>query len=167
MSSETDSAMDGQYLVVELHHATIPVSYMSSLLRVLQAALREVALTDAQTREQFSSRPQPVLVMPEVSRDKALALSFAFVHPIDGTPLVSLSDTTFDAFLNHLGKFIAGLPQPGLWGGAARRSPQEPFESELDRRMDQIYVELRRTSKVVLRFRSRSLEIEGDQMVIT
>ena len=167
MSSEMDSALESDYLAVELHHATIPVSYLSSLLRVLQAALREVALTDVQTREQFSSRPQPVLVMPDVSRIGALVLSFSFVHPIDGTAMDSLSSSTFDSFLDHLGKFIAGLPQPGLWGGAARRSPQEPFESELDRRMDQVYVELRRTSKVVLRFRARSLEIEGDQMVIT
>lgn len=166
MSGEMDNALESDYLAVELHHATIPVSYLSSLLRVLQAALREVALSDAKTREQFSNRPQPVLVMPGVSRGEALALSFAFVHPIDGTPLVSLSDTTFDAFLDHLGKFVAGLPQPGLWGGAARRSPQEPFESDLDRRMDQVYVELRRTSKAVLRFRNRSLDIEGDQMVI-
>ena len=167
MSSEADSALKGHYLVVELRHANLPVSYLSSLLRVLQAALREVALTDAQTREQFSSRPQPVLVMPEVSTEEALSLSFAFVHPIEGTDMASLSSITFDSFLDHLGKFITGLPQPGLWGGAARRSPQEPFESELDRRMDQVYAELRRTSKVVIRFQTRSLEIEGDQMVIT
>ena len=81
--------------------------------------------------------------------------------------MVSLSTAAFDSFLDHLGKFVAGLPQPGLWGGAARRSPQEPFESELDRRMDQVYAELRRTSKVVLRFQARTLEIEGDQMVVT
>ena len=166
MSNEKDSAMDDPYLAVELHHASVSVSYLSSLLRVLQAALREVALNDARTREQFSSRPQPVLVMPGVSKGEALAIEFAFVHPIDGTPMVSLSSATFDSFLDHLGKFIAGLPQPGLWGGAARRSSQEPFESELDRRMDQVYVELRRTTKVVLRFQARTLEIEGDQMVI-
>ena len=166
MSSEADSALKGHFLVVELHDTSIPVSYLSSLLRVLQAALREIALNDAQTREQFSTRPQPVLVMPDVSRIEALVLSFSFVHPIKGTTMDSLSSSTFDSFLDHLGKFIVGLPQPGLWGGAARRSPQEPFESELDRRMDQIYAELRRTSKVVLRFQTRSLEIEGDQMVI-
>ncbi|MDP6065272.1 MAG: hypothetical protein QGI49_10875 [SAR202 cluster bacterium] len=166
MGSETASEAEGHFLAVELHQAGVPVSYLSSLLRVLQAALREVALTNDQTREQFSSRPQPVLVMPDVSRIEALVLSFSFVHPINGTTMDSLSSSTFDSFLDHLGKFIAGLPQPGLWGGAARRSPQEPFESELDRRMDQIYAELRRTSKVVLRFQTRSLEIEGDQMVI-
>ena len=167
MSSEADSALNGHYLVVELHDTSIPVSYLSSLLRVLQAALREIALNDAQTREQFLTRPQPVLVMPEVSTEEALSLSFAFVHPIEGTEMASLSSITFDSFLDHLGKFIAGLPQPGLWGGAARRSPQDPFESELDRRMDQVYAELRRTSKLVLRFRTRSLGIEGDQMVVT
>ena len=167
MSSEEDSVLKGHYLVVELHDTSIPVSCLSSLLRVLQAALREIALNDAQTREQFSTRPQPVLVMPEVSKEEALSLSFAFVHPIDGTDMASLSSITFDSFLDHLGNFIAGLPQPGLWGGAARRSPQEPFASELDRRMDQVYAALRRTSKVVLRFRTRSLETEGDQMVIS
>ncbi len=167
MSSETDSTMEGHHFVVALHQASVPVSYLSSLLRVLQAALREVALTDARTQAQFSSRPQPVLVMPDVSRGEALELSFSFAHPIDGTAMVSLSTAAFDSFLDHLGKFVAGLPQPGLWGGAARRSPQEPFESELDRRMDQVYAELRRTSKVVLRFQARTLEIEGDQMVVT
>ena len=167
MSIETDSVVESYYLTVELYRPSIPVSYLSSLLRVLQAALREVALTDARTREQFQSRPQSVLVVPRVVKGDTLGLSFAFVHPIDGTAMVSLSAATFDSFLDHLGKFVAGLPQPGLWGGAARRSPQEPFESQLDLRMDQVYAELRRTTKVVLKFRKRYLEIEGDQMVIS
>lgn len=73
----------------------------------------------------------------------------------------------FDAFLDRLADFVRGLPQPGLWGGASRRSAPRSFESDVDRRMDQLYRELRRSPMVTLRFREKTIEIEGDRMEIS
>ena len=58
------------------------------------------------------------------------------------------------------------LPQPSLWGGAARSSPDR-LDSEVSRRMDQIYAEVRRAPKVFLMFDNRTLEIEGTRLEMT
>ena len=166
MSGEHDTGEDRHSLSIELRQGSVSVSYLSSLLRLVQAALREVALSGDGTRERFDRQPQPILVLSRLSSQDGLTLQMTFVDPIDGTPLEELSSRTFDAFLDSLGRFVMSLPQPGLWGGAARRSPQPPFESGLSERMDQVYAELRRSSKVTLRFQTRSIEIEGDRMEI-
>ena len=162
-----ESKIDRFSLGVELHRGYVPVSYLSSLLRVLQAALREMALDDTGARELFDRSPQPVLALPRILVEETLTLRLVFVDPITGKPMEELSVRTFDAFLDRLGEYVKGLPQPGLWGGAARRSPARPLESEVSRRMDQVYDELRRAPKAVLRFRARYIEIEGDRMEIS
>ena len=166
MSSEKDPTIDHYALEIELQRGNVPVSYMSSLLRVMQAALRQVALTNNGTREQFDRRPQPVLVISRLSADDTLSLELVFIDPLEGSPMHELSNQTFGAFLDGLATFVSSLPQPGLWGGPAHRSPQHPFESEVARRMHQVYSELRRTPRAVLRFQGRSIEIEGDRMEI-
>ena len=153
-------------LGVELHRGYVPVSYLSSLLRVLQAALREMAMNDDGARELFDRSPQPVLALPRIVVEETLTLHLVFIDPIAGAPMEELSVHTFDAFLDRLGEYVKSLPQPGLWGGASRRTPGRPIESKVSRRMDQVYDELRRSPKAVLRFRARYIEIEGDRMEI-
>ena len=166
MSNQSDIETDRFSLGIELKRDNVTVSYLSSLLRVLQAALREVALDHSGAREHFDRSPQPVLVLPRISVEETLTLHLVFIDPIAATPMEELSVHTFDAFLDRLGEYVTSLPQPGLWGGASRRSPGRPFESEVSRRMDQVYDELRRAPKAVLRFRARYIEIEGDRMEI-
>jgi hypothetical protein len=162
-----ENEIDRFSLRVELHRSYVPVSYLSSLLRVLQAALREMALDDGGARVLFDRSPQPVLALPRILVEETLKLHLVFIDPITGTPMEELSVRTFDAFLDRLGEYVANLPQPGLWGGASRRSPARPFESEVSRRMDQVYGELRRAPRTALRFRSRHIDIEGDRMEIS
>ena len=166
MSSGSQSEPIQDLLCVQLHPAEIPVSYLSSLLRVVQAALREVARANEETRPAFDRNPQPLLILSRVETEDDLTLYFTFADPDHSTPLEQLSSQTFDAFLDRFGEFIKGLPQPGLWGGAARRPSQHSMESPLGGRMDQVYQELRRSPRATLRFRDRTIEVEGARMEI-
>ena len=154
-----------QVLTIEIAQASVSVSYMSSLLRVVQAALREVALDTAGAREHFDSRPQPLLAMPAPAGGDSIALSFVFVDPQDGSPMDDLSAATFGSFLDRLQAYVTSLPQPSLFGGASRR-PTRDAGTEVERRMDQVYAELRRASRVTLRHGGRSLSIEGDRLEV-
>ena len=152
-------------LSIEIAGGAVSVSYMSSLLRVVQAALREVALDTGGAREHFEGRPQPLLAMPALAGGDSIAMSFAFVDPQDGSPMEGLSAATFGSFLDRLQAHVTSLPQPSLFGGASRRPAQEAG-SEVERRMDQVYAELRRSSKVTLRHGGRSLAFERDRLEI-
>ena len=149
MSHESRSARAQDILSIQLHSSHLPVSYVSSLLRVVQAAIREVAMSDEATRQEFDRRPQPRLLLAGVA-----------------SPLEGLSSRAFAAFLHRFEEFVKTLPQPGLWGGGARRRTQSSDDSASTRRMDQVYLELRRSPKVTIRFRDRLIEIEGDRMEI-
>ncbi len=152
-------------LSIEIAQATVSVSYMSSLLRVVQAALREVALDTGGAREHFEGKPQPLLAMPAPAGGDSIAMSFVFVDPQDGSPMEGLSAATFGSFLDRLQAHVTSLPQPSLFGGASRR-PARDAGTEVERRMDQVYAELRRASRVTLRHGGRSLVIEGDRLEV-
>ena len=155
------------YLTIQLDNINVPVSYLSSLLRIVQAALREVARSEEGPRRQFERRPQPILLLSMLPAAGDLTLHFTFADPIDSTRLQELSAQTFAALLDRFGDFVRGLPQPSLWGGAARRPNTRPFESELVRRMDQLHRELRRSPRATIRHKGRTIQIEGDRMEFT
>ena len=161
----TPSDTTAYVLTIEIAERTVSVSYMSSLLRVVQAALREVALDTGGAREHFGSRPRPLLAMPAPAGGDSIAMSFVFVDPQDGSPMEDLSAATFGSFLDRIQAYVTSLPQPSLFGGASRR-PTREAGSEVDRRMDQVYAELRRASRVTLRHGDRSLGFEGDRLEI-
>jgi hypothetical protein len=108
-----------------------------------------------------------MLVLAGLDSASGLTVRFVFTDPLGEAPLGDLSSRTFNAFLDSLSEFVRELPQPGLWGGAALIPPRAPFNTELTRRMDQMYRELRRSSRVTLRFKGRAIEIEGDRMEIS
>ena len=165
MAEGTGPDTSANVLNIEIAQASVSVSYMSSLLRVVQAALREVALDTDGAREHFEGRPQPLLAMPAPAGGDSIAMSFVFVDPQDSSPLEKLSAATFGSFLDRLQAHVASLPQPSLFGGASRR-PTREAASEVERRMDQVYAELRRASRVTLRHGGRSLAIEGDRLEV-
>ncbi len=152
-------------LTIEIAQATVSVSYMSSLLRVVQAAVREVALDTGGAREHFEGKPQPLLAMPAPEGGDSTTMSFVFVDPQDGSAMEGLSAATFGSFLDRLQSYVTSLPQPSLFGGASRR-PTRDAGTEVERRMDQVYAELRRASRVTLRHGGRSLGIEGDRLEV-
>ena len=159
---------DQSTLSIQLHQEKTTVSYLSSLLRVLQAAIREVARGNDRTKQMLDGNPQPQLILSKIGVDDGLTLFLTFALPLDSTPLDELSSQTFDSFLRSFAEFVKRLPQPSLWGGAAPRLSHGGLElqSELDRRLDQVYRELRRSDSTTMNFGGRMIEIEGDRMEI-
>ena len=153
-------------LEIALRSEHLPVSYVSSLLRVLQATLREVGKDNDETRAVFSNQPWPSLVMSSrVTKDEWI-LQLMFTEPRTATPMYEVSSQTFEAFLEHFRQFLKNLPQPGLWGKSMAIAPNEPYESEVIRRMDGLRQELRRFTKAIVSFRGQIIAIEGDQLQI-
>ena len=155
-----------QHLEIAFDSGYLPVSNLSSLLRVAQAAVREVARSGEGTRQAFSQQPQPVLMLSAVTTDEELRLYFVFQDPLDSGLLPELSSQVFAAFMERFAQFLKGLPQPGLWGDAARGGRRRGYESDVSRRMNQLRLELRRFPRARLSFNGRSIRVEGNRMEI-
>ena len=151
-------------LSITLPLGRVPVSYLSSLLRVVQASLREVAWNGEATYGSVREKSNAQLQVSRLEGEGELTLRFVFVDFDRQMTLKELSSRVFEQFLDGLVRFVQSLPQPSLWGGASRRLRLSDFDSEVDKRMGQLYRELRRSSVVRLAFRGRKLEIEGDRM---
>ena len=151
---------------LELDCYRLPVSNVSSLLRVLQAALREVARSEDTIRQLFSQRPHPVLHLSTHVNERDLVLRFTFVDPVDSSPLQQLSFSAFSTFVDEFSRFLKTLPQPGLWGDSAGGGPRRRYDSDVARRLDQVRLELRRLSRASLKFNHHTISFEGDQLEI-
>lgn len=153
-------------LVIELAADHLSVSSLSAFLRALQAALREVAMADDNVAAHFAQRPQPILVLSKVSLEGSLALHFTFAGPKDSKPMTELSAQIFGPFMARFGEFLKTLPQPGLWGTASRGKLGRRYESELERRMDEVRAHIRRFGTATLRFGSHEVRVQGEHMEI-
>jgi hypothetical protein len=153
-------------LVIELAADHLSVSSLSALLRALQAALREVAMVDPDVAAHFAQRPQPILVLSKVSSEGNLALHFTFADPKGSAPMPELSAKIFSPFMVRFGEFLKTLPQPSLWGSASRGKLGRRYESELERRMDEVRAHIRRFGTATLRFGGREVRVQGEHMEI-
>ena len=153
-------------LEVSLGRREWSVSALSSLLRVLQAALREFARSTDRTRELFIDPSRPLLRASAEILGDDLVLSFSF--EVSGEPGASdeLSRLAFDQLMSGLSEFIKVLPQRGLWGETVASPGGPRHESTTARRLDELRMELRRFPRVRLRHGSRSIQFEGDRMEI-
>ena len=160
-----DQSDPQDHLVLSLDSNRLAVSYLSSLLRLVQAAVREVARLNDDTRAPFDEQTQPVLILTDISTEGDLSASLVFVDGIDYQPMSKLSARVFDVFMDRFGDFLKTLPQPGLWGRSPRGSV--PIDSDVARRMNQLRAEMRRHSRVGLSLGERSVLIEGDRVEIS
>jgi hypothetical protein len=151
-------------LELALDGTGLPVSSLSSILRVLQATLREVARNTDETRERFASQPQPVLQLSISAAGGDMVMEFHFADPSDSEAMARLSERAFAEFVDRLGQFIKRLPQRGLWGESLAGSQTRSYESELDRRLDELRMELRRLPRAKLTFDRQTISIEGDRV---
>lgn len=166
MTAEQAHQAETKTLEIALDRGGLPVSAMSSLLRAVQAALREMARNDDETREMFSGEPQPTLrVSTDVSGDE-LILSFGFADPTDSAPLEQVSARTFDTFGAQIGEYLKSLPQRGLWGQSVSGPRRRGQASEMAKRLGQVCVELRRFRQARLRCNRLTILFEGDRMQI-
>ncbi len=141
------------------------VSAMSSLLRVIQAAVRESARADAAARGLFEEPVAPSLYMTvSAGEGGASELRFYFGMP-DGSDLpTEAASSAFSVFITDLADRVRGLPQPGLWGGAVGGAGRAEAESDVARRTGEVYAELRRLPRSVLSFGGREICVDGDRV---
>ncbi len=164
----SDNSVQTDYrLTLALDATSLPVSYVSSTLRVIQAALRDFARGVEGGESLFGGQPQPVLLLDAVTSDgPALVFQLYFADPDDDAPMPELSARAFDAFIIGFGKLLKRMPQRDLWGTMSSGSSAPRFESETDRRLNELRTELRRFGRAVLRRGGRSITFDGDQLEI-
>ncbi len=164
----TDGGKQRDYrLTLMVDARTLPVSYVSSTLRVIQAALRDSARGVEGGEALFGGQPQPVLLLDAVTSDRAeIALELYFADPADDTPMGDLSSLSFEAFIVNFGKMLKRMPQRDLWGVMSSGSGAPRFETEGDRRLNELRAELRRFRRAILRYGRRSITFDGDRLEI-
>ena len=157
----------GYRLTLALDAASLPVSYVSSTLRVIQAALRDFARGVEGGESLFGGQPQPVLLLDAATSDGAeLVFEFYFADPDDDAPMAELSARAFGAFMVGFGKLLKRLPQRDLWGAMSSGSGAPRSETETDRRLNELRTELRHFGRAVLRHGGRSITFDRDQLEI-
>ena len=164
MASKRDGKADSQGLEITLSSGDLPVSGLSSMLRVVQAALRAVAQADESTRERFSQKPQPTLHLSARTDKGSLILLLTFVDPLDPDSPDELSATTSRALLAALGDLIKSAPQRDLWGEAVGGPNGRELRTDLDRRLDQVRQELRRLPRASLSCGKETIAFEGGRV---
>lgn len=166
MTTKNDTKNNRNSFKIVFDRNEVQVSYLSSLLRILQATLREVAHDGEQTRQRFQQKPYPILMVTMSSGENPVSAELFFSDPANCSVLTTLSRQVFDAFVDRFSEYISGLPQPSLFGGAAPGSPKNFPDNPLSGRMDQIHRELRRAGNVTINVGKRTIRIEGESMEI-
>ncbi len=142
------------------------MSYVSSTLRVLQAALRDFARGVEGGESLFGGHPQPALLLDSASNEREVVVELYFADPEDDAPMRELSARAFAVFMAGFGKLLKRMPQRDLWGTMSSGSGAPRFESETDRRLNELRAELRRFRRARLQHGSRSITFDGDQLEI-
>jgi hypothetical protein len=166
MAQERNTRAPGSTLELVLKPEWLHVSAMSSLLRVAQASVREVARLHDETRDLFTAPPQPVLLVSVDSSDGSVTLRFIFADGMYLRPLDDVSAEIFPLFMARFSEFLKTLPQPGFWKDSVSGGGMPAYRSEVERRMDQLRMEIRRFEWARLICGSRSVLIEGARMEI-
>ena len=166
MNKTTLNQSEIRTLEIGLGSGTVSVSNLSSLLRVLQVTLREVGKNGEDTRDSFSEQPHPILHISSMITHEELILTLFFADARASNPMLDLSNRLFTLFMERFGQFIKELPQRGLWGQSGTVSRHQQFDSEVNKRLDQLRIELRRFPGAKLKFNEQTILFEGDRMEI-
>ena len=108
MSEKTGNKFDGS-LTIKLPTESVQVSYLSNLLRVVQAALRETASSTDDTLSTMSRNPAPLL-FSRVDRHNGITTILMYFGDEEFSKLV------VHRFLEGLNEFLNGNAQSSLWG---------------------------------------------------
>ena len=139
---------------------------MSSLLRVMQAALRESARETPAGAAPFAEKPEPILmVTADAGGDgEALELTFAFADASTRRPIDTLSEAGFSSFLDAVETLLKSQPRRTLWGGPA------PLSRVGDGTADRValaWQELSRLSNVTLELGDRRIDASESSIEIS
>ena len=146
-------------MIIEIQPTPVPVSYLSSLLRIIQAAVRETAFSSNHIDP--SESHQPILLASLSEEDTKLLIEFSFTDPKTTEHLDILSKSIFQEFFHNFGEHIKTLPQPSLWGPKSSIETKKTVPSVLEKRLSEVYREMKRISKSKITVNSKSVSIEG------
>ena len=115
----------------------LQVSYASNLLRVIQAAIRELAQSSNQTNQLLSERPPPVLSSIITFSDNESFIKLFFTRSDLQHDLPVLTEEIGKMFLNSFREFLSGNSQSSLFGFNVPESRSQQ-DSSLHKRYSQV-----------------------------
>ena len=115
----------------------LQVSYASNLLRVIQAAIRELAQSSNQTNQLLSERPPPVLSSIITLSDDESVIKLFFTRSDLQHDLPVLTEEIGKMFLNSFREFLSGNSQSSLFGFNVPESRSQQ-DSSLHKRYSQV-----------------------------
>lgn len=117
-------------LSVRIRASSLHVSTLSSLLRTLQAAVRDAAQGSEAGKRMLAAQPAPVLAVDTAAAAGGpVTLSFRFTDA-DGGTLHELNGAAFGAFMSGLEAALKVSPQRAMWGRPVRPLVRSAAESE-------------------------------------
>ena len=167
MSAEINRGKSKHKLNIFIYEKDLSVSYISSLLRTLQAAIREIAISDASIQNDFNEEKKHILVISNLTFDTSFKFEMVFIDVVERKFNENLSRNIFDKFVLELISFIRTLPQPGLWGDASSKSWDSKAKSDIEIWMYQVYRELKRCTKVIIESGTKKIEIDGERLQLS
>jgi len=115
MPEKAGNKFDGS-LTIKLPIESVPVSYLSNLLRVVQAALRETASSTDDTLSTMSTNPAPLLFSSLDCYKGVTTISMYFGDANDNGLIEKFTKLVVNRFLEGLNEFLNGNAQSSLWG---------------------------------------------------
>ncbi|MBM3958828.1 MAG: hypothetical protein FJ314_03510 [SAR202 cluster bacterium] len=155
----------GGPLFIELRPDRLSVSAVSSLLREVQAALREAARHVPEVAPMFEGEGTPVLLVAFARTADAIGMEFTFTDPTTRQASGAVSGLVARRFMAALESELKRRPQRTLWGQpatTARRKAAEAESDPLSGRASIILAELGRVSSAVIRSGERQIRLSGD-----
>lgn len=156
---------DGEALTITLRPALQSASALSSLLREVQAALREAGRLAPESAPRFESEQPPVLMVAMETPDDGLSLRFEFADAVSRAPVPAISVAAAGKLVAALEAELKRRPQRTLWGQpavSARRRASDLDRDHLAERAKSVLRELARASSVSVAFEGRRIEISGE-----
>lgn len=154
----------GAALLIALKPAAQSVSAVSSLLREVQAALREAGRIDPNTARAFEVDQSPVLMVRITNAADGVSLGFEFADPVTRVPLADISEAVALRFIGALETELKRRPLRTLWGqpAAARRRSGEGERDPLGDRASMVLAELSRMPAAVVSGAGHLIQIKGE-----
>ena len=151
-------------LCITLEYQLLSTSALSSFLRTLQAALREVGRHLPQVGQAFQEKEGPRLVIRRIEGRESLECDLLFVASFSHNVLADVSHKVFESFMTLLIGTLRESSQRTLFGDRLRRPSRKhrALPPELLERIDQLEEELRRFPRQVIRYGGYRVEVKGD-----
>ncbi len=152
-------------LVVSLPGSTLSVSALYSLLRELQAAVRNAGTNTRAWAEFTADRPDPVLQVGTQNEEHGgLRLEFYFANPQTREPLDAISELSFTVFMDDLQDFLKSQRQRTFWGESARPAGSGDASTG---RSAQVWTELSRVGVRMISAGTRRIELSEGRVEIS